>query len=104
MPATPKNIAIMCWNDSTLSIEDFVYKSSGLVADTFGICERGYLREGNFADIAIIDPETFGPVADFQNPEELSIGVNYLFVNGQLAISNGESQPNLPGRVLKKCK
>ena len=100
----PKKYRDYVLGDSTLSMEDFVYKSSGLVADTFGICERGYLREGNFADIAIIDPETFGPVADFQNPEELSIGVNYLFVNGQLAISNGESQPNLPGRVLKKCK
>ncbi len=87
-----------------LTVETFLYRSSGLVAQTFGICERGFLKPGYFADIVVFDPEEFAPQADFQNPELLSVGVSHLFVNGSMAIENGQSNQILPGKVLKKCK
>ncbi len=87
-----------------MSVETFIYRSSGLVADTFNLCGRGYLREGYKADIAIIDPESFAPGADFQNPAVLAHGVEYVFVNGQVVISNGQLKPALPGKVLKRCE
>ena len=87
-----------------MPIETFFYRSSGLVADTFGICERGYLKPEYKADIAIIDPDGFSPKADFENPEVLAQGVVHLFVNGQPAIADGKAQPRLSGQVLKRCE
>ena len=59
----------------------FVHRSSGLVADTFSLCDRGYLEPGRKADIAVIDLDEFSPQADFQNPERLATGVEHLLVN-----------------------
>jgi len=87
-----------------MPVETFFYRSSGMVADTFGICDRGYLRDGYKADIAIIDPNTFAPIADFQNAEELSDGVRYLFVNGQPVIEDSRPKPVLPGVVIRRCE
>jgi len=83
-------------------MERFVYRSSALVADSFYLCDRGHLREGYIADIAIIDLENFRPVADFQNPTELSTGVTEMLVNGELAIASGELTGALPGVVIDR--
>jgi len=84
-----------------MSVERFVNRSSGQVADTFGICERGYLREGYFADIAIIDPDGYLPLATYANPVRLAAGVEQLIINGVLTI-DGAFLNELPGRVLRK--
>ncbi len=78
----------------------FIRRSSGLVADTYNIPERGYLRDGYIADIVVFDPEGFQPRADYQHPRELSVGVDYLFVNGELAIAEGAATEALAGDVL----
>lgn len=84
--------------------ETFFYQSSGLVAETFGLCDRGFIKTGYKADIAILDPIEFAPKADFQNPTELSIGVSYLLINGEKAIARKTAQSKLPGQVLKRCR
>jgi len=86
-----------------LSTEDFIYQSSGLAAETFGLCDRGFLREGYRADIVIFDPEKFRARADYQNPERLSKGVEYLIINGIVSVDERISKKNLPGKVLKPC-
>ncbi len=86
-----------------MPLETFLYRSSGFAADTFKLCGRGYIKTGYKADIVVFDPETFAPMADFQNPDVLSQGVAYLFVNGKLAVNEGISQPVLPGKILKPC-
>ena len=78
----------------------FIRRSTGLVADTYNIPERGYLRDGYLADIVIFDPEGFQPRADYQHPRELSVGVDYLFVNGVPAIAEGAATEALAGEVL----
>ncbi|MEQ9403448.1 MAG: amidohydrolase family protein [Cyclobacteriaceae bacterium] len=85
-----------------LSIESFIRSSSSLVASTFGIGERGLLKTGHFADIILLDSSEFKPMADFSNPELLSEGVEYLFVNGVLTIDQREFQGNLSGQVLRR--
>lgn len=87
-----------------MPVETFFYRSSGLVADTFGLCDRGYLKAGHKADIAIIDPTGFAPVADFQTPEALSIGVEHLIINGDFAIKNGQAQTGLYGQIVRRCE
>lgn len=82
--------------------ERFVNRSAGLVADTFNLCDRGYLRPGMKADIAMIDLENFTPVADFQNPTELSTGVAELLVNGELVITKRNYTGALAGSVVHR--
>ena len=98
----PKAYQDMVREQSLFPLERFVYRSSGLVADSFYLCDRGYLREGRIADIAVIDLENYVPVADFENPTELSTGVSYLLVNGTLALDNGALTGRLPGAVIDR--
>lgn len=86
-----------------LSLADFINRSTSLTAQTLKLCRRGRLQAGNYADIVIFDPETFGPVADFSNPGELSRGVVHLFVNGQHSINQGQVAGALYGRPLRRA-
>ena len=85
-----------------LSISAFVHRSSGLVAETFGICGRGFIRNGFAADIVVIDPALFQANATYESPTELSDGVDYLLVNGIIAIDNNNYTGALGGQVLDK--
>jgi len=100
----PKKFQDYVIGKNLMPVETFFYRSSGLVADTFGICERGYIKAGYKADIIILDPDKFSPEASFQSPTELTSGVSHLLINGKVAIDNGEAQSNLPGQVLKRCE
>ncbi|HNP36471.1 MAG TPA: amidohydrolase family protein [Woeseiaceae bacterium] len=84
-----------------LTTEQFVHRSSGQVAHTFGLCKRGYLKPGYSADIAIIDPAGFIANASYQAPTKLSAGVHYLIVNGVVAIDEQHYAGELPGQVLR---
>ncbi len=90
-------------NKEYVTLQDFIHRSTGLTADTFKLCDRGYIDTDMFADIVIFDADEFAPVADFVNPRELSVGVKYLVVNGGLAIDNGELTGELYGRGLTRC-
>ncbi len=89
---------------SIMPVETFFYRSSGLVADNFNLCGRGYLKPGYAADILILDPKEYAPKADFQNPEKLSEGVVYLFINGRPAIKNRVIEPELSGQFVPRCE
>lgn len=84
-----------------LSREQFVHRSSGLVAETFGLCDRGFLREGFVADIVVIDATTFRARADYEQPTALSTGVEALLVGGEIVLGPDYTGA-LPGRVLRK--
>jgi len=98
----PKAYRDFVVDTSLMSMQQFVHRSSGLVADTFGLCDRGYLAEGRKADIVVLDIDTYQPVADFQNPTELATGVVHLFINGAAAISDGEASTGLSGEVIHR--
>jgi N-acyl-D-aspartate/D-glutamate deacylase len=92
----------MVVRDELFSLEWFVRRSSGLVADSLRLCDRGYLQEGKVADIVVLDLASYEPVADFQNPAELATGVVHSIVNGQFAIANRELLDALPGVVIDR--
>src|SRR5258705_4055025 len=71
-----------------LSLEDAVRKMSGAVATRLSIRDRGVLAQGFYADVAVFDPATIIDRATFEQPHQLSTGVQYVFVNGVAVGSN----------------
>ena len=64
-------------------LEQAVHKMTGLTAQTFGLADRGVLRAGAWADIAVFDPQTVAEAATFQQPIAPSHGIDTVIVNGE---------------------
>jgi N-acyl-D-aspartate/D-glutamate deacylase len=85
-----------------LSFEAAVRQSSSLPAETFGLAKRGQLREGFFADIAVIDTARYAEQATYEDPTRLATGVRFVWVNGVLAVEEGRATGALAGRALRR--
>jgi N-acyl-D-amino-acid deacylase len=96
----PRKYATYVLERHTLSLADFINGSTGRTADLFGIAHRGHLREGDFADVVVFDPERFRPKADYLHPTRLSEGVVALLVNGRLAVDHGRPTGIAAGRPI----
>ena len=83
-----------------LTLEDAVRKMSAFPAARLGLSDRGVLREGLKADIAIFDAATVRDTATFQKPHQYAEGFSQVIVNGQVIFENGEMTEARPGRVL----
>lgn len=85
-----------------MDVPDFVHRSAGLVADTFGLCDRGYLETGRQADVIVVDLDAYRARATFEQPTLLAEGVREVFVNGVRVIAAGEATGALPGVVIDR--
>lgn len=79
-----------------------IYRSTGLTAKTFGIKDRGVIKEGNYADIIIFHPENVQANSDFRNIKRLSSGMSYVLINGEIAIDEGKHTSKLAGKSILK--
>ena len=83
-----------------LSLETAVRKMSSLPAQRLGLSDRGVLRQGLKADIAIFDPAKVRDTATFEKPHSYAEGVTHVLVNGQVVFENGAMTDARPGQVL----
>jgi N-acyl-D-aspartate/D-glutamate deacylase len=97
----PRKIGRYAIADKLIPVEQAVRSASGLPADILSLPERGYLKPGYFADVVLIDPETYRDQATYDKPHTYATGVVYLWVNGKLAIEKGKATKALAGRVLR---
>src|SRR5689334_20800072 len=74
----------------TITLEDAVRKMSAFPAQRLGLADRGVLREGMKADIAIFDPLTVRDRATFEQPHQYAEGDTRVIVNGQVAFEEGK--------------
>ena len=86
---------------NVLLLEKAVAKMTGMPAKRVGLQDRGLLREGMFADIAIFNPQTVIDRATFEAPNQYPEGVVYVIVNGQLSVDQGKRTAALAGRPLR---
>jgi dihydroorotase/N-acyl-D-amino-acid deacylase len=84
----------------TISLEDAVRKMSSFPAQRLGLTDRGLLRPGMKADIAIFDPARVRDLATFDKPHQYAEGFSYVIVNGQIVFEVGVMTAARPGRVL----
>ncbi len=85
-----------------LSLERAVHKMTGLPARKLQFSDRGLLKKGFQADIVVFDENLIADTATFENPHQYPAGINFVLVNGQVVISNGEHTGKLPGKFLKR--
>jgi N-acyl-D-amino-acid deacylase len=83
-----------------LTLEDAVRKMSAFPAARLGLTDRGVLRPGMKADIAVFDAATVRDTATFEKPHQYAEGFSHVIVNGQVIVENGEMTVARPGRVL----
>lgn len=83
-----------------LPLEAAVRKMSAFPAQRLGLADRGVLRQGLKADIAVFDPAVVRDTATFEKPHSYAEGVSYVIVNGQVAFENGAMTAARPGKVL----
>lgn len=82
-------------------LEDAIRKMSSLPANTFRLKQRGELREGNWADIVVFDPEKVSDAANFGDPHHYAIGIPHVLVNGVPVVLSGEHTGAKPGMGLR---
>jgi N-acyl-D-amino-acid deacylase len=83
-----------------VSLEALVNRASGLAAERFGLKDRGLLAPGKAADVVVFDPERLEDVSTYGNPRRLAVGVEYVLVNGQVAVNRGKPTGVLAGRPI----
>jgi N-acyl-D-amino-acid deacylase len=84
----------------TLTLEEAVRKMSSFPAQRLGLSDRGVLRPGMKADLAVFDPARVRDAATFERPHQYAEGFSMVIVNGAVIYENGAMTPARPGKVL----
>ncbi|HEY6186990.1 MAG TPA: D-aminoacylase [Pyrinomonadaceae bacterium] len=87
--------------EKRLRLEEAIRKFTALPAQRMRLTDRGVLKTGMWADVVVFDPETVRDRATFENPNQLSEGMQYVLVNGVPVIDGGKATDALPGKVLR---
>ena len=87
-----------------LSPEAAIARMTSLPAAAFAIRDRGILREGAYADLALLHPATWRATATYARPHAFALGTEAVFVNGSPVVLGGQLNPSAPrrGRFLKR--
>ena len=75
---------------------------TSLPAQTFGIKNKGLLKEGFDADLVVFNPDTIKDTATFEEPKQYPEGIDYVLVNGAVVVEKGKHTRALKGRVLQR--
>jgi len=87
--------------EKKLTLEDAIRKFSALPAQRLRLSDRGVLKAGMWADIVVFDPQTVRDVATFEEPNQLSEGMQFVLVNGVPVIDQGKMTGAKPGKVVR---
>ena len=87
--------------DRLLSLEEAIRKMTALPAQKMRLADRGVLKAGMWADVVVFDPERITDKATFERPNQLSVGMDYVLVNGVAVVSSGKGTKALPGKILR---
>ncbi len=88
-------------DEQVLALRTAIHKMTGFPAQRLGLTERGLLREGTIADIAVFDPVVITDLATFADPHQFATGVAHVFVAGEAVLRDGAVTGARPGRVLR---
>lgn len=84
-----------------LVLESAIRKMTSLPAQRLGLRDRGLLRTGMWADVVVFDPRSIESMATYEDPHQYPKGIDYVLVNGQLAVGKGDPTETLAGKILR---
>jgi N-acyl-D-aspartate/D-glutamate deacylase len=96
----PRKISNYVKEQRTVDLEFAIRSMTSLPASVFNLHERGVIKTGQIADITIFDLERIQDNATFDEPHQLSEGVEYVLIGGKFGLKAGEFQQELVGQVL----
>ena len=96
----PRVLAKYVRKQRVLTLENAIRKMTSLPAQRLGLRDRGIIREAMYADITIFNPETISDRATYQSPHQYPDGIEYVIVNGKIAVGKGEHTGALAGKVI----
>ena len=82
------------------SLEELVNRMTGLPASRFGFGDRGLIQPGKAADVVVFDPDVVTDTATYDVPKSYPQGIEYVLVNGKIAVEDGEPTGVMAGRAL----
>jgi N-acyl-D-amino-acid deacylase len=88
-------------DQKVLRLEEAVRKMTSFAAEAAGLKERGLIKEGFWADLAVFDPNTVNSRATFEKPNQYSEGMPYVAVNGVFVVDGGKITGAAPGKALR---
>jgi N-acyl-D-amino-acid deacylase len=88
-------------DEKVVTLQDAIRRMTSWPAGNLGIKDRGALRAGHFADLAIFDPATIRDNATFPRPQQYATGMRHVFVNGVAVLRDGEHTGATPGRFVR---
>ncbi len=97
----PRILGLYVREEHLLTLENAIQKMTGMPATRVGLRDRGFLREGMFADITIFDPKSVIDRATFEKSNQYPTGVQYVVVNGQISVDEGKRTSALAGRPIR---
>src|SRR6478736_3897397 len=86
--------------ENALSFDTAIYKMTALAADQVGIVKRGRIKVGHYADLVLLDPKTVKDQATIAEPQQISKGIERVWVNGVEVYANGKATGKLGGKVI----
>ena len=87
-------------NGHELALEAAVKKMTSMPAQRYRLLDRGVIKEGNKADLILLDWEHFQNNCTYENPAGPSKGINYVFLNGKIAAMDGKYTGEGQGTVF----
>jgi N-acyl-D-amino-acid deacylase len=87
--------------EKLISLEEAVRRMTSWPASNLKIHKRGSLRTGNYADIAVFDPQRIKDLATFDKPHQYAVGMVHVVVNGVPVLVNGEHTGAKPGKCVR---
>ena len=88
-------------DEKRTTLQDAVRRLTSLPTSNLGIRDRGLVKAGMKADLAIFDPATIADKATFEQPQQFAVGMRHVLVNGQTVLLNGEMTAARPGRAIR---
>ena len=99
--AYPRILGKYVREEGVITLEEAVRMSTSAVALRLGIHDRGLLKPGMYADVVVFDPETIRDRATFEDPHQLSVGVEHVWVNGEAVLRDGVHTGARPGQIVR---
>jgi N-acyl-D-amino-acid deacylase len=100
----PRVLGVYSREQKLFPLSEAIRRMTSLPAQRFGLSDRGWIREGYYADLVLFDPATVRDEATFAEPKKPAAGIDGVWVNGVLSYQNQASTGSRAGRFLPRQK